>query len=626
MPMPFPWILLFVVGVLAGLLLERAWRFARRRPLLEARALDAAPRPRLLGYDAPEATHGQATSTEDEVGAHGTEDVTEGSIEMAPVDDDTRVSRSFNAHALPGISYVGKLLEPKLAFLPSAHPSVNFHAHVTTDAIRLPVGMAGSTGRSEQKSGGTAYAWANGGGMDHAAMTVHSPVDLANGPANDSIEALVDYLRQHPDDLPLLKTTGRLLLDRASAEKDELERARLLDISIMYLDELAARSGSEAVPQALLGQAGYQRFLIGPSMDMALKLMAETALQRALDAGIAPEYGVALMLYELLTITLPGQNRETRVQQLNEARALVERELSREGDNAATWREARLRTELLLARYSHSNLTARRLHMRDLHAAYSESIQHETAPGVLAAWLELLCAMATPYAGSVAKSRYEEAADTLERLRWQDSAGRIHASALASFVLEGQNLRPRQPQLDLLVRAEATLLPHVEHDGKLRLLASRLALAHAQLIPATRASALYQQALAWARPLTSSPSLMLPALRVVLAALLATDESNDRRVYSRCLDVMVADDDVESLCLLAEVAFRDGRDIDGCRYGERAWRAGSAVSEAMLDAWQHGLDNWAAHARSGDGFTENRRRLRMARASKGMPRTTEAMA
>jgi hypothetical protein len=121
-------------------------------------------------------------------------------------------------------------------------------------------------------------------------------------------------------------------------------------------------------------------------------------------------------------------------------------------------------------------------------------------------------------------------------------------------------------------------------------------MAQARLAPSSRVGALCQQVLRWAGPLTSSPSLMLPALRVVLEALLMSDEANpqnERRVYSRCLEVIVAPDDAESLSLLAEVAFREQRYADGCRHCARSWRAGGTLMPNLLAAWQAGSAHWA---------------------------------
>lgn len=175
----------------------------------------------------------------------------------------------------------------------------------------------------------------------------------------------------------------------------------------------------------------------------------------------------------------------------------------------------------------------------------------------------------------------------------------------------------------MIVQAEAAVLPHVGQHLHLRLQAAQLAMAQAQLAPTSGVHALCRQVLSWAAPLTSSPSLMLPALRVVLVALLTSDEansSNDRRVYSRCLEVIVPPDDAESLGLLAEVAFREQRFADGCRHCARSWRAGGILTPVLLDAWQAGSAHWAGTAPLDADFAENRSDLRMAWAGRGAVR------
>jgi hypothetical protein len=640
MHVSFPWILLLGLGTTTGLILGHAlgvWR--TRTQLRRELAKQSARSIRLLSHqpsldpallqapviplgteDMPPADLPVASAA-----AEATLAPSSGNVGVSPASDPPLPSvHTFNARSLPGIAYIGKSLQPKLAFEPLHDAPVGLRVRFD-DATDL----LGSLERLLRPSADWQFkpsetpASAGPGAVDAG-----QPGEITHAPA-DAAELLQAQLMRQPNDWVLVEQLGRLWLERANSESMEFERARMLDASIVQLGNLAAAHIDGAVPQALLGEAGHHRVLLGPSLDLLLLEMSEKALRRARLLGISKDYRTAPMLHELLLITVPGLDRQSTVQRLEEARALAMESLSTQDADASMWQEALLRNELLLTQYACRNITARRLRYRELYTAHAEAMQHENAPGLLAAWVELLCAMARLHTGDAAQARYREAETALERLHSHDEGGSTHAYALAAFVLDRQNERPSKLDLDTIVQAESAVLPHVEHHPRLRLQAAQLAMAQARLAPSSRVGALCQQVLSWAGPLTSSPSLMLPALRVVLEALLMSDEANpqnERRVYSRCLEVIVAPDDAESLGLLAEVAFREQRYADGCRHCARSWRAGGTLMPNLLAAWQAGSAHWAGTTPPDADFAENRSDLRMAWAGRGAARVVEASA
>lgn len=612
----FPWVLLVGLAALAGLILGYVLRGSRHSKQRDGVTDEHAPSPRLLSYepasrqDKPVHDAVQSLAEQASPGLSGMDDVTAPSI------------RSFNAHSLPGIAYIGEALEPKLKFDSMGNRPIKLRLDPRHDTLDLssnrpPVAVPGTWRFDELTSD-------NGSAIDSHPNTSASGQTLAEPDrALNPSELLQRKLAQHPNDAETLAQLGRLLLEQAKAEHDEFERARMLDLAILQFGEWAIAQPGTAAPQALLGEASYRRVLIGPEVDLPLLEVAQVALREAMRLDMASNQPAAHMLHELLSMNVPSQARSQHVQRLEQALALAKQEHAKPDTDHKSWLQALLRTELGLARYAYRNVTARRLRLRDLYAAHAPSMQTETSPGVLCAWVELLCEAARLHAGDAASSRYGEAEGTLERLRQYDQTGRSYAYSLAALTLGRMHEQPADAELNRIARAEAAVLPHIEHDPRLRLQAAQFA-AQLKLVPSVRADAIRQQVLAWAAPLTSSPSLMLPALRVVLTALLASGESNELRVYARCLDLVVDDDDVESLALLAEVAFREQRFIDGCRYCARVWRSSKTLPIALIYDWQHGLDHWASKANRDEDFVSNRSYLRMAQASKGGARVIES--
>lgn len=648
MHVSFPWILLLGLGTTAGLILGHALGVWSTRAKLRREHAKQSTRPiRLLSHEpsndlallqAPviRADAGD-TPQQDLPVVSAMPEVTDvpsnESVEVSPVSPPPSPSlHTFNARSLPGIAYIGKSLQPKLVFEPLHDAPVGLRVRFDDDATDL----LGSLERLLRPSADWQLkpselpASAGHLAIDDAQRsdTTHLPPDAAaaidgSSQVEDAAELLQAQLMQQPSNLVLVEQLGRLWLERANSESNEFERARMLDASIVQLGHLAATLINMAVPQALLGEAGHHRVLLGPSLDLLLLDMSEKALRRARLLGISKDYRTAPMLHELLMITVPGLDRQSTVQRLEEARALAAESLSTQDADTPMWHEALLRNDLLLTQYACRNITARRLRYRELYTAHAEAMQHENLPGLLAAWVELLCAMARLHTGDAAQARYSDAEETLERLRSHDEGGSTHAYALAGFVLEREGERPSKLDLDMILHAESAVLPHIERHPRLRLQAAQLAMAQARLTPASRVGGLCQKVLIWAGPLTSSPSLMLPALRVVLEALLISDEANpqnERRVYSRCLEVIVAPDDAESLGLLAEVAFREQRFADGCRHCALSWRAGGALTQSLLNAWQAGSAHWAGITPLDADFAENRSDLRMAWAGRGTAR------
>lgn len=643
MHVSFPWILLFGLGATAGLILGHAlgvWHTraqlrreqARQRPS-SIRLLSHEPSLDLSLLQAP----GMQADADEVPVVSALPDVADvpskESVEVSPASQPPLPSvQTFNARSLPGIAYIGKSFQPKLAFEPLHDAPVGLRVRFDDEATDLLGSLERLLRPSADWKLRPSEVRSSAGPLEgdevQRSDAVYMPTETSAATdrvsqVEDQAELLQSQLARQPHNLALVEQLGRLRLARANNEPEEFERARMLDASIVQLGRLAAERIDTAVPQALLGEVGHHRVLLGPSLDLLLLEMSEKALRRARLLGISNDYRTAPMLHELLMITVPGLDRQRTVQRLEEARALAMESLSTQDADTPMWREALLRNDLLLTQYACRNITARRLRYRELYAADAEAMQHENEPGVLAAWVELLCAMAKLHTGDAAQARYVEAEETLERLRQHDEGGSTHAYALAGFVLDREHERPSNVGLDMIRHAESAVLPHLGQHPRLRLQAAQLAMAQARHVPASGVAALCRQVLSWAGPLTSSPSLMLPALRVVLEALLTSDEANatnDRRVYARCLEVIVAPDDAESLNLLADVAFREQRFADGCRHCARSWRAGGALTQPLLNAWQAGSAHWAGTTPPDADFAENRSDLRMAWAGRGAAR------
>lgn len=529
----------------------------------------------------------------------------------------TVIRHDFNARALPGIAYVGRAFEPKLAFptmeegavaLVVAYPITSFQQ------VRVPLRDFQRSGASVERVGASS---ASAYPQDAKADRHAHPMEFTDSDHARQVEALEAQLALRPGDLSLKIRLGSCLLKYALVTGNEMVRASLLDASIDYLHDVSTSDQAGVEPLALLGDACYRRSLIGPEIDVIQLANAETALRRAMAAGASACSDVAWSLQQVLCTVTPGSDRRAICLRLQEALELLDRGIEAGPSDLARWGGAVLLAQLKLTKYGYRNATARRLRLRELHAKYVDDMHKENSPLVLSAWVELLCAIAEPLTGDAAAERYQESEIALMRLAAIDQGGKIYALAFSSFVLGRTHAAHGKARHDLLVQAEAILVPYVEHDEKLRLQAAFVAIAQARIVPPDQAAVHYRQAIARATPLAAVPSLALEALRVMLVALLALDETNDRRVYARCLEVMTASDDVDSLFLLAESAFRDARHAAGCLYCEKAWRAGGAIPAVLLSQWQRAHASWLESDGSSGECLGNQRYLRMARACRG---------
>jgi len=424
------------------------------------------------------------------------------------------------------------------------------------------------------------------------------------------VDALEAFLRLHPNDLETKREVGLSLLADAQEQTDELVRATMLDASIRILREVGD-ADPEAAPGDKLGEACYLRALIGADIDESLLGEAESALRAAMRRDDRLDSAAAWQLQRVLQVSPRGLARERLVERLTETCGLLRKGLDA-SYGASAWKGALMTAEWRCLVASCQNATERRLRFRELHANWSPAMDRETEAEVLAAWIGLLCAMAESLTGQVAMERYVEAQVALHRLHAAEGRTPRYACAFAETVLGRARLERGPARATLLREAEAMLQPYVDSDDRLRLKACRVALTQAQGSDMVAARPFYLCAIELARPLTAVPTLTTDALRCMLTALLALGEEKDRRVYARCLEIVTDSDDVDSLLLLAECQLRAGDHRAGCLHAELAWRAGGALSPAVLGLWQAAHPAWAAEEGASVEVTKNRHCLRMA--------------
>lgn len=430
-------------------------------------------------------------------------------------------------------------------------------------------------------------------------------------------EALRIVLSIAPDDLPARLCLGHCLINLADRESDEVEQMSLLQSCI---DTLQAVTIPDPVPDliriGMLGEARCRRALLDLPVDAALLKDAEQTLREALARGAAGDSDAAWWLQTLLVVVLPGTAAEVAEARMQESMVLLRHglEACARPDMRPRWQAALLRAQLEQIRRTQLNLASRRLRMRDLYNEYVQAMQQDSACEVLAAWIDVLCAVAAPMVGNAALERYREIDDALERLSRLDPSGRYYANTWMQMMHGRLSIENDAGKRALLEQAEAILSPHLnDTDKPLRLQASRLALEQAVLAMDDQArEAAYLRALDLARPLTAVPSVALPALGCAMKALLALNEDKERRVYDRCLRV-IGPGDVESLGLLARSAYRDGDVRQAAMDLALAWqRRDKVLPEAMLDLWQAASRDWAEQAGNDEACGQNLRHLRQA--------------
>jgi hypothetical protein len=301
---------------------------------------------------------------------------------------------------------------------------------------------------------------------------------------------------------------------------------------------------------------------------------------------------------------------------LQEAIALLQNGVSASSGSPerGRWQAALLRAELEKARGNHASISAQRLRLRDLHARYAHDMQVEESPEVLAAWVELLCAVAEPLVGNVAQARYRDVDEMLARLSSHDTDGYLHAAAWMKAMRRRWQQESDKGKRELLKHAQAVLEPCVQMaDPALRLEASGWALAQAAWAEESIAQKdAYARALELARPVTTVPSHAVPALGCALKVSLATREDLERRVFATSLHSKMPDD-VESLGLLAKSAYRDGKSIDACQYLEQAvQKHGAVLSDDLLALWREASAQWIEQHGRDEACQRNQRKLSVA--------------
>jgi hypothetical protein len=375
--------------------------------------------------------------------------------------------------------------------------------------------------------------------------------------------ALEAYLAFRSGDLTARLRLGRSLLDLAEQETDAVGQESLLQYSIDILFQpVRFEAEQEQSLLALLGEALCRKALQAPIIDQAQQAEAEKLLRQAIAMGPMQDTDAAWWLQKSLTTTAAGKRLEPEAIRLNEAIALLQDVVNATAamPERSRWLAALLRAELKQAHVNLPNVLALRLRLRDLHERYAGDMQAETSPNVLAAWVELLCAMAGPLVGSVALARYREVDEALERLSARDTDGRLHASAWVRMAQGRLRVESGVGRRDLLQRAESLLAPCLDRaDPALRIEAGHLALAQAvREDDLEERNAAYARVLAFVRPLTgAASSLAVPALRCALKATLALSQDEDRRAFAAHLG-QLAPGDTESLELLAASALQDG--------------------------------------------------------------------
>jgi hypothetical protein len=441
----------------------------------------------------------------------------------------------------------------------------------------------------------------------------------------EAAAALEDLLALKPADTAALLRLAHCLLHQVDDEPDEMEKRILLQSCI---DMLKAIDVVDKTPGLLrlgmLGEALCRRVLLDVVIDEVLLAEAESILRQALAQGATDDSGVAWCLQKLLGTDVPTLAPAIAQARLQECTAILRLGLKTHDKPTAgaPWRAALLRAELEEIRRARFNPASRRLRLRDLYARYVAAMQEEEQAEVLAAWIDLLCAMVTPMVGSAALERYREIDSVLQQLLQADQQGRLYATAWMQVMHCRLNIAGEAGRRDLLQRAAAILEPRMhDADDALRLQAGKLALEQALIATEPEAkNEAYTRALALARPLTAVPSLAAPALGCVLQALLAMGENEERRVYATCLDA-IATDDAGSLALLAECFHRDGKFANACRYFEAAWsKRDKAMPEAWLDLWREALGHWSRQAGNDEACQRNQRHLRQADTRRFRPR------
>ncbi|GLQ52678.1 hypothetical protein GCM10010872_41270 [Dyella flava] len=446
-----------------------------------------------------------------------------------------------------------------------------------------------------------------------------------------AICALETYLSFRSQDMAARLRLGHCLLHLAGREKNAAAQASLLHYCIDILRQpFHFEAAHQQLLLALLGEALCRRTLQDSVIDQHSQAEAEDLLRQAIAMGPMPGRDATWWLQKSLTTTAAGMQSDLEPARLNEAIALlqdaVEATVTR--PEHSRWLAALLRAELKEAHLNPASVLALRLRLRELHARYAGEIQTETSPTMLAAWVDLLCAMATPLTGAAAQARYGEVDAALDRLSTHDADGGLYASAWIHMAQGRLRVESCAGRRDLLQRAESLLAPHLDGaDPALCVEAGELAHAQAsQEEDLQERNAACARALAFVRPALGSTSpLAARALRCALKAALALQHEEERRVLAADLS-RLAPEDTESLGLLAASASQDGMPADACGYLERAAQGSKALPDDLLELWKHASVLWASQCGNDAAWQVNQHQLRFAenRRGRGRPPVVDA--
>lgn len=426
--------------------------------------------------------------------------------------------------------------------------------------------------------------------------------DATRDPADvgEAASALDAWIALEPQDVLSTHRLACCELELARLAVDEMEQVRLLDLCLARLQPILSLD-DEPVSSTLsmVGEAAARRALLDLSPDRSAMGYAEAILRQALSLGLSDDSDAAWWLHRILATYIRELDPSTLAERARESRERLERGASASSDTVHRdrWLAAKLTGDIDAIERAHVPMAQRRERLRALHARHATAMAVETSPQVLLAWVNLLCLQADAMVGSAAQERFADVEQVVARIGDFDELGREHALATWRLVRSRIRLEAEEDRPAWLDHAQAALQPFIDQGrASLCLEAARLALVRASASnDASNKAMALQQATDIARPLTAVPSVAIPALHVVLRALLALGEDDERRVFVACLQLIAAHDDGESALVLARNAARDHAYELACGYFVRAWRTLGGLRERALLQWRECHVAWGTH-------------------------------